>query len=265
MPLNKIFVVFDPTAETQPAFERALDSARETGAALHIYCCVNDASGFAGPDAAQRDLQPRLESLTQRGVDAGHSTANELEWAQDWPRQVVSAAARSGASMIFKDSIDHSAVDRELRQTADWTLLRMAPCPVLMVKNFHDWQHRRVLAAVNPTSTEQAHIKLDHQVTALAQQFAATYGSDAHFVTAFSNLNHVPDAAAIAQTCGVEEEHVHLRQGKAADVIRDVAQELDVDLIIVGTVGRDGIKGRVIGNTCERLLDQTHSDVLVLN
>ena len=30
-------------------------------------------------------------------------------------------------------------------------------------------------------------------------------------------------------------------------------------------VARDGIKGRVVGNTCERLLDQTHSDLLVLN
>jgi universal stress protein E len=48
-------------------------------------------------------------------------------------------------------------------------------------------------------------------------------------------------------------------------VIRDVAAELEVDLIIVGTVARDGIKGRVVGNTCERLLDQTHSDLLVLN
>ena len=50
--------------------------------------------------------------------------------------------------MIFKSSFEHSAVERELRQTSDWTLLRMAPCPVLMVKNYHDWQHRRVLAAV---------------------------------------------------------------------------------------------------------------------
>ncbi len=265
MPLTRILVVVDPTADAQPAFERALDSARETGAAIHIYCCVNEASGFPDLDAANAELQPKLESLTQRAVAAGHNSTNALEWAPDWATQAVAAAARCGASMIFKNSVDHSTVDREKRRTSDWTLLRMAPCPVLMVKNFHDWQHRRVLAAVNPASTEHTHIKLDHQVTALAQQFAATYGSDAHFVTAFQDLNHQPDAGAIAKNCGVEEQHVHLRQGKAADVIRDVAEELDVDLIIVGTVGRDGIKGRVVGNTCERLLDQTRSDLLVIN
>jgi universal stress protein E len=63
----------------------------------------------------------------------------------------------------------------------------------------------------------------------------------------------------------VQQDHVHVRQGKPAQVIRDVAIELDADLIIVGTIGRDGIKGSVVGNTSERLLDQTHSDLLVLN
>ena len=92
---------------------------------------------------------------------------------------------------------------------------------------------------------------------------AKGFGSDAHFVTAFQDLNHAPEASELAQICGVDEAHIHIKKGATADVIRDVAAELDVDLIIVGTVARDGIKGRVIGNTCERLLDQTHSDILV--
>ena len=122
-----------------------------------------------------------------------------------------------------------------------------------------------MLAAINPASTEAAHIKLNQQIINLAKQLAGTYSSDAHFVTAFQDLNHAPDAGNIAQNCDVPKEQVHLKKGKAAEVIRDVAAELDVDLVIVGTVKRDGIKGRVVGNTCERLLDQTHSDLLVLN
>ena len=54
-------------------------------------------------------------------------------------------------------------------------------------------------------------------------------------------------------------------EGTTLILTRDVAEKLKVDLVIVGTVARDGIKGRVVGNTCERLLDQTHSDLLVLN
>ncbi len=265
MALNKIMVVVDPTQERQPAFERALDSARETGAALHLYICVDEESGHAGAEQASQVLQPVLDGLSGRAREHGVTASTELEWAPQWRKGAVAAAARCSASMVFKNSFDHSGVERELRQTADWTLLRTSPCPVLLVKDFHDWTHRRVLAAINPESTDAAHIKLNHQIISFARRFGEAYGSDIHFVTAFHDLNHPPDAGEIARSCGTPVDHVHLQHGKAADVIRDTAAELDVDLIIVGTVARDGIKGRVVGNTSERLLDQTHSDLLVLS
>jgi len=265
MELHKIFVIIDPTSDTQPAFERALDSARDTGARLHLYACATEESGCSDLDEAREKVQPGLESLVDRAQREGVEATMELEWAQDWAQQAVAAAARDDASMIFKNSADHSSVQRELRTTSDWTLLRHSPCPVLMVKNFTDWRRRRVLAAINPASTEQAHIGLNQQITAIARQFADSHGSEAHFVTAYQDLNHAPDGDKIARECDVPPDRVHLGKGEAADVIRDMAVKLKVDLIIVGTVARDGIKGRVVGNTCERLLDQTHSDVLVLS
>lgn len=265
MALNKIMVVIDPTTEQQPAFERALDSARMTGAGLHLYLCVNQESGHADEEQAGQHLQPVLDGLAARATVDNVETSTELEWADEWRKGAVTAAARCSASMIFKGSFDHSPVQREIRQTADWTLLRTSPCPVLLVKNYHDWQHRRVLAAINPETTDEAHIRLNHQIISFAQSFTGAYGSDAHFVAAFHDLNYPPSVDDLARTCGTPGDHIHLKHGKASDVIRDTAEELDVDLIIVGTVGRDGIKGRVVGNTSERVLDQTHSDLLVLN
>lgn len=265
MPLNKIMIVIDPTSDQQPAFERALESGRLTGAQLHLYACVDEESGYANLEEAREKLQPRLDELCSRARADDVEATSELELAPEWRRAAVTAAARCGASMVFKNSFDHSAVQRELRVTSDWTLLRMAPCPVLMVKNFHNWKHRRVLAAINPATTNSAHIKLNHQIVSVARSFTEAYGSDAHYIIAFRDLNNPPDADEIALTCGTSRELVHIKQGKAADVIRDTARELDVDLIIVGTVGRDGIKGRTVGNTSERLLDQTDSDLLVLN
>lgn len=265
MELKKIFVVIDPTTEAQPALERAIDSAHDTGARLHLYACATEDSGYSNLDEARKKLQPTLESLVKHAQGRGSEASFELEWGQDWARQAATAAARDNASMIFKNSVDHSSVQRELRTTSDWTLLRHAPCPVLMVKNFTDWRHRRILAAINPASTEKVHISLNQQITALAGQFADSHGSEAHFITAYHDLNHAPDGEQIALDCGVTADRVHLAKGKAADVISETAIKLEVDLIIVGTVARDGIKGRVVGNTCERLLDQTHSDLLVLN
>jgi len=265
MALNEILVVIDPTQEKQPAYERALDSARDTGASLHLYMCVNEEAECVSLEEARDKFGSLLDDLARRAEDADVEATTDLQYAHDWAKQAVFAAARCNASMIFKNSFDHSSVQREMRPTSDWTLLRMSPCPVLMVKNFNDWSHRNVLAAINPASTEAAHRQLDEKIIAFTQQLAGSYESDAHYVTAFQDLNHAPDADSIAANCGTSSDHIHLRQGKADAVIRDVAAELDVDLIVVGTVARDGIKGRVVGNTCERLLDQTHSDLLVLN
>lgn len=265
MALRKIMVVIDPTSEQQPAFERALDSARLTGAQLFLYACVNEESGHESLEQAREVLHPTLEAMSTRALNDGVEATCEIDWAPDWRREVVAAAARCSASMVFKNSFDHSSVQRELRSTSDWALLRMSPCPVLMVKNFHDWKHRRVLAAINPASTDDAHIKLNHQIISFTQSFTDAYGSDAHFIIAYQDRNHVPDGDEISECCGAPREHIHLAEGRAADVIRNTAEQLDVDLVIVGTVARDGIKGRVVGNTCERLLDQTHSDLLVLN
>lgn len=265
MSLNKIMVVIDPTTEKQPAFERALESGRMTAAILHLYLCACEESGQENLEAAQQQWQPLLQERAAQAQAAGVESSWEIDWASDWRNQTVSAAARCGASMVFKNSEDHSQVQREIRDTSDWTLMRLAPCPVLLVKNFHDWQHRRVLAAVNPLSTDPAHIKLNHQIISFAHNFSEAYGSDAHFVTAFHDLNNPPEIAEVARYCGASEDHIHLSHGSAPDVIGDTARELNVDLIIIGTVGRDGIKGMVVGNTSEKLLDHTDSDLLILN
>ncbi len=260
MVLNKLFVIIDPTADRQPAFERALQSAHMTGTPIHLYACLPETGG-----TASAELQARLEGMASRCLEEGVETDWELDCGEDWSARALQAAARCGASLVFKDSFSHSSVQREVRSTSDFTLLRLSPCPVLLVKDSHDWHSRRVLAAVNSQCADAAHTRLNNLVVSLAQNFMGAYGSDVHFVSAYADANHPPDVVALASDLGAPPEHVHAQRGAAAEVIAERAAALDVDLIIMGTVGRSGIKGRVIGNTAEKVLDGTGSDVLVVN
>ncbi len=257
MVLNKIFVIIDPTTQTQPAFERALQSAQMTGTRLHVYACVEE--------SAVADMENRLEQLLKRCQDGGVEALQEVEAGNDWSERAVRAAARSSASMVFKNSFEHSDVQRGIRPTSDFTLLRLSPCPVLLVKNRRDWEHRRVLAAINTQSTDTAHIKLNNLIISFAQNFTDAYGSDAHFVTAYNDSNHPPQETDVSATCGAPPEHIHVIKGSAAPVISELADKIEADLIIIGTVGRSGIKGQVVGNTSEKILDHTGADVLVVN
>lgn len=266
MSLNKILVVIDPTQRQQPAFERGLDSARLTGARLHLYVCLTGSCDDEGKEEMEARYQAQqLEALVTRAETDGVEALTEIDWAEDWARQVTLAAARCGASMIFKHSFHHSDVQREIRPTSDWTLLRLSPCPVLMIKNFRDWKHRRVLSAIKSQSTDVVHVKLNNQIIGITQRLTDAYGSDGHFINVFQDRKHQPDPSTLAQICGAPEEHIHVVEGSPADAIRVVAEELGVDLIIIGTVGRRGIKGQVMGNTSERILDNINADILVLN
>lgn len=267
MAIDKIMVVIDPTLEQQPGFERALDSARMTKATLHLYVCINESCQSEDADEAQTRARfaELLQQLAERAQQDGLDVSCEVEWSDGWRTQVVRAAARCGADMVVKYSFDHSDLQREMRDTSDWTLLRNSPCPVLLIKNYASWEHRRILAAVNINSRDGAHTKLNNQIVSFAQRFADSYGSQAHFVNAYADRNHVPCERELAQRCGVSVEQIHVREGHPAEVISQTGEELGTDLIIIGTVGRSGIKGKVVGNTSERLLDHTHADVLVLN
>ena len=272
MALQRIMVIVDPTMSEDPAFERALQSARMTGAHIHLYSCACKppvvAEGEAWSDAMERfraDALATLGELAARAEAEGIGASVELACAPDFRQEMVQAAARARADLVFKYSFTHNVAQREARDSGDWLLMRLAPCPVLMVKNVRDWSGRRVLGAVNFGSHDLAHIKLNNQIIGEAQRFAHDFGSEAHFVTAYADQNRAPDRAELARVCGVAPERMHTAQGAAASVIRDTAESIGADLILIGTVARSGLMGTVVGNTAERILDETRSDVLVLN
>jgi len=56
----------------------------------------------------------------------------------------------------------------------------------------------------------------------------------------------------------------HLIKGTAARAILDYTRRADVDLLVMGTVGRGGIDGLLIGNTAEMVFEDIQCSVLAL-
>ena len=269
---QRFMVIVDPTQASQPAFERALQSALMCGAGLHLYTCVCRPPGLAEGEVHEASLERfrsevegSMHALASRVAAAGLEAGVEVGCAGDFRQEMVQAAARVRADLVFKYAEPHSSVQREQRETADWLLLRLSPCPVLMVKDRRDWSARRVLGAVNLGSHDLAHIKLNHQVVSEAQRFAQDFGAEAHFVSAYPDQNRAPDRHDFARLCGTDIARAHTRHGPAARVILEVADAIGADLVMIGTVARSGLLGTVVGNTAERVLDESPADVMVLN
>ncbi|VAW57032.1 Universal stress protein family 1 [hydrothermal vent metagenome] len=57
---------------------------------------------------------------------------------------------------------------------------------------------------------------------------------------------------------------LHMTKGSVCKVIPELAKELQVDCIVMGTVARTGVPGLFMGNTAETILDQLECSVLAI-
>ena len=57
---------------------------------------------------------------------------------------------------------------------------------------------------------------------------------------------------------------IHLKRGKAHEVIPDFVRKHQMDLIIMGNFGRTGLDGFFVGNTAEKILCQTDVSLLLV-
>lgn len=71
------------------------------------------------------------------------------------------------------------------------------------------------------------------------------------------------DAACTDRPMIVRPMVLHVRLGSAASGLRQVAVDVDADLIVVGTHGAQGIARLMLGSVSKRLLDIAHVPVLV--
>ena len=72
-----------------------------------------------------------------------------------------------------------------------------------------------------------------------------------------------PGLAEKAEAAGFSRENVHIRFGRAADVIVDLADEIEADVIVIGSHGRHGVK-LLLGSTANAVLHQASCDVLAV-
>lgn len=66
-----------------------------------------------------------------------------------------------------------------------------------------------------------------------------------------------------ARQLKIKEDHIFLRDGKASTEIHHVAEENDVDLIVLGTHGQHGIQ-LILGSTANSVLHGVSCDVLAV-
>jgi len=164
------------------------------------------------------------------------------------------------------------------------------PCPVWIDRPDAAWPYRAVLAAVDPLSDqglgtarlvmdlasslaerESAHLHVVHAwrlqgESLLRSGRARVSATELDLLLERKRERHTESLDALLAPYGLNttDARFHLVKGEPVPSIRAVSDEIRADLVVMGTLGRVGIPGLLIGNTAEEVLQTTRASVLAV-
>ncbi len=298
---KNLLVVLEANSEIQPALMRAeqiaaLNQAKITlclGAKSRLKQ-IASAVAALGEEPAEEDI---TKLLTDNCLEFLHQLAvplreKEIEvnyalgWAEDAVDGIFTAVEDVSADLVIKSSRHHSKIKTLFYNPTDWKLLRKCPAPVLMVHSEKPSLPTKTLAAVSALAIDEEHRQLDLKILEYAASISQLFNSKLKVINAFIP---VPLGVSLDGTGIYQDEYLHdlqrehhdktlelTRQFEIADnqvetlngdtnsAITECVSELNIDLVVLGTIAREGLAGIFIGNTAESILESLDCEILTI-
>lgn len=215
--------------------------------------------------------------------------------------EIIRYVLENDCDLVLKSSEREKWFSSILFGSTDLQLLRKCPCPVWIVKPDDSSQSRRILAAIDleAFNDEKELGQLNRQIVEIATSLAFNESSELNIVNAWIVFGedllerklaklYEEDVASwmSEQKKNIEsaqekflqlfkeqltrkgmnslECRFHFIEGEAEEVILDLAEKKEVDLVVMGTVGRTDLAGFFVGNTSEAILGQINCSVLAV-
>jgi len=301
---KSILAVLTEDGLTDVALDRAIRLARSNRAALTLVDVIDAAPGEIGRMVAalsgrrgaeiEDDViayhRDRLAKLADRARADGVETTEAVLQGVPFV-EVVRMVLREGHDIVIKGAA--AARGRGVLKGFDMHLLRKCPCPVWMLTGPDGGTSGKILAAVDPEpARDPARDKLDRLVLDLATSLGERDGAEVKVLHAWrlqeeQALRHGrytkahagevdtlvarEEAAAsdrvralMRDYAQVPADRIVLVKGQPGDVIAAFAEADGSDLIVMGTVGRTGVSGFIMGNTAETILSRVRCSVIAV-
>jgi universal stress protein E len=294
--INHILVVLDSDHPEQPAFDRALALASLVkaditilGSCYEAYCEESSSLEIETKNKIKNALinncQLWLDSFVGEAEKQHIEISTEVHWQKNLHNAVMASMNTANFDLVIKGTKPHSIVDRIFTHS-DWNLLRHCQAPVLLVKSAKPWANNRILASIDATSHDEGHRLINENILDFAEHLADHFKTDLHLVNSYPMValafamvpevtapddiqkyiteQHRDECEHYAEKYNINDDHIHITEGDPDDVVEIMAKEIEADLIVIGTVAREGLSGVLLGNTAERIVDRVSCDVLVI-
>jgi len=285
MAMRTILVPTDFSPQADLAFEAARELATRSGARLellHSFHLPPEAAPYlTGTSLSRMEAEARAELDSRRAAAQAAGIQCDARWlAAPAAAGIAETATKISADLITIGSHGHTGVRYALLGSVAARVARLAPCPVLTVKQkpAHGWTLSRIAVATD--FSEPARRALD-----CALELARIHGP-VHFVLVHAHYVPPDLAAMLAEqgtslpvpeprTSELERLLVELQDGgfsaeylteagHPAEVLRRVAERTNADLIAMGTHGRRGLSRLLLGSVAEHVLRASPGNVLTV-
>lgn len=252
--------------------------------------------------AKQEAFDDELNELAHLAAIDGEQIEIKTEIAEGRPfLTIIQEVIRNGHDLVIKYAEGDTGLVSGLFSTTDMHLLRKCPCPVWLVKPDQPETVRRIVAAVDfdEPGDDSENQALNRQIMEMAISLAYNEKADLHVIHAWQAIAEnilssvrtpLPEtevAEYIAEVKASRERSLselmkqaanwvgpelfdainpttHAIKGRAHQVIAKQTREINADILVMGTVGRNGIPGFFIGNTAESILNWIDCSVLAV-
>jgi nucleotide-binding universal stress UspA family protein len=215
--------------------------------------------------------------------------------------EVIRYVQREKIDLVIKEVEEDKRFAAMFFGSTDLRLLRKCPCPVWLVNPEAVPGKLKILAAIEleAIDDEGQLNDLNQKIIEIASSLAFQEDSELHIVNAWIVFEGGRLAKKLSKqyrediAVWVDEQKVsiakaqsefqkafneqlqqrglqdlaytfHFPEGIAEEVIVDLADRLDIDLVVMGTVARTDLAGLLVGNTSEEILSKISCSVLAI-
>jgi len=298
--IKRVLVAIKPRERGLPlAAYHARYLAQSLDAEIALVSCVYDshvALGLSGGDptaiSAQAGLieneRAMLEGLVQSLRDWGVTVTTRINWYTPVYEGILDEVREWKADLLVLGAHEPRAVLDAYLTDTDWQLMRLCPCPLLLVKDLDFEQYPRILAAIDPLHRHAEPAGLDRAVLDMTRTLGHAFDAKLSVANAYPDPQDYEFASSVevlpgvfygteniealhrkaveelVDNYGITAEQMVLRPGDPTTVISEIVTERDIKLVVVGATKRSRIEAAVLGSTAESVAAQVPCDVLLL-
>lgn len=262
-------------AHTLPDMRKVLQSATHQ-AKLDLF--YGDGSAFQREVRQDSDSKMRriIASLNAVDLDVKVETLFGTPYTG-----IIHAVQKEGYDLVLAGTRGLAAWEQFFVGSTAKRLIRKCPSSVWVVKAEHVGPPKAVLAATDFSDVSRRAVL---EGLCVAQQASA----ELHLLHVIDStdvpddiLSRIPEGSSLRSEINEEAKHrlhkfveslsvdpnqikLHLSYGTPWQEVNRLVKRLNIDLVSLGTVGRSGIKGVLLGNTAEKVLDTCDCSILTV-